>query len=150
MVPLARKGITHIRFPQRTGATPPDHDSEVPSPSFKARKPEQHGLCCDPHETEATVQQAWSVPGMQSLHRPPDRVPLPATQTHSRNQSRATLTASSPRSCSSGRGGRPLRFSISPKTQDKEINYFGLKDFQFLKKADVVNENLMSCFYYLE
>lgn len=124
---------------------PLDHDSEVPSPSFKAQKPEEHGLCCDPRETEATIQQPWSVPRSS-----PDRVPLTATQTHSRNQSRATLTASSPWSCSSGRGGRPLRFAISPKTQGKEINYFGLKDFQCLKKADLLNKNLMSCFYFLE
>lgn len=62
---------------------PLDHDSEVPSPSFKAQKPEEHGLCCDPRETEATIQQPWSVPKMQPLHRPLTASPaLPPKPTH--------------------------------------------------------------------
>lgn len=42
----------------------------------------------------------------------------------------------------------PLRFPVFPKTWENEINHFGLKDFKFLRKADLLTKNLTSCFFF--
>ena len=96
-------------------------------------------------ETEVPVQQPRYVPGCSPFTvQPPS--PVPHTAAPPTQWEQATLAAVSPELFFRRR--RPLSTSLFfPKTRENEINYFGLKDFKFLRKADLLSKNLTPSFF---
>ena len=88
---------------------------------------------------------AMVCPRMQPLHRPSPTVPRTATQPTQWEQSTPHCFIS-PEFFQKRRP--PLHFPVFPKTWENEINYFGLKDFKFLRKADLLTKNLTPCFFF--
>lgn len=96
-------------------------------------------------ETEVPVPQPRSVPECRPFTvQPPS--PVPHTAAPPTQWEQATLAARLPRVVLPEEEA-PLHFPVFPKTRENEINYFGLKDFKFLRKADLLTKNLTSCFF---